>query len=50
MSKYFPEPKYLRWSVKVEFDLSNYTKKNNTDLKIATGVDASSFAKKNWSS
>ena len=31
-------------SVKVELDLSNYATK--TDLKIATGVDTSSFAKK----
>ena len=45
MSKYFPEPKYLGGRVKVELDLSNYATK--ADLKNATGVDTSSFAKKN---
>ena len=44
MSQYFPEPKSLGGKVKVELDLSNYATK--TDLKNATGVDASSFAKK----
>ena len=46
MSKYFPEPKSLGGRVKVEFDLSNYGTK--TDLKNATGVDTSKFAKKGW--
>ena len=44
MSEYFPEPKYLGGRVKVELDLSNYARK--ADLKTATGVDASKFAKK----
>ena len=44
MSKYFPEPKSLGGRVKVELDLSNYATK--TDLKNATGVDMSKFAKK----
>ena len=44
MSEYFPEPKSLGGKVKVELDLSNYATK--TDLKNATGVDRSSFAKK----
>ena len=44
MSKYFPEPKSLGGRVKVEFDLFNYGTK--TDLKNATGVDTSKFAKK----
>ena len=44
MSEYFPEPKSLGGSVKVELDLSNYATK--ADLKNATGVDTSSFAKK----
>ena len=43
MSECFPEPKSLR-KVKVELDLPNYSTK--TDLKIATGLDTSSFAKK----
>ena len=43
MSQYFPEPKFLE-KVKVKLDLSNYATK--TDLKNATGVDASSFDKK----
>ena len=43
MSKYFPEPKSLE-KVKFELDLSNYATK--TDLKNATGIDTSSFAKK----
>ena len=43
MSEYFPEPESLG-KVKVELDLSDYTTK--TDLKIATGIDTSSFAKK----
>ena len=32
MSKYFPKPNYLRATVKVELDLSNYATK--TDLKM----------------
>ena len=44
MNEYFPEPKALGGKVKVELDLSNYATK--TDLKNATGVDTSSFAKK----
>ena len=46
MSEYFPEPKSLRGRVKVELDLdlSNYATK--VDLKNATGVDTSKFAKK----
>ena len=44
MSDYFPKPKSLGANVKVELDLSNYATK--TDLQNATGVDASSFAKK----
>ena len=44
MSEYFPEPKSLGGKVKVELDLSNYAIK--TDLKNATGIDTSSFAKK----
>ena len=46
MSEYFPKPKYLGEGVKLELDLPNYAMK--TDLKKATGVDKSSFAKKNW--
>ena len=44
MSKYFPVTKQLQRRQKIELDFSNYTKK--TDLKNATGVDASNFAKK----
>ena len=44
MSEYFPKPKYLGANAKVELDLPNYATK--TDLKNATGVDTSSFAKK----
>ena len=44
MSEYFPEQKSAGGKVKVELDLSNYVTK--TDLKDATGVDTSSFAKK----
>ena len=44
MSEYFPEQKTLKGRVKVELDLSNYTTK--ADLKTATGVDTSKFAKK----
>ena len=44
MSEYFPELKSLGGKVKVELDLSNYGTK--TDLKNATWIDKSSFAKK----
>ena len=44
MSEYFPEPKSLGGRVKVEIDLSNHVTKS--DLKTATGVDISKFAKK----
>ena len=44
MSEYFPEPKSLGGRVKVELDLSDYATK--ADLKNATGVDKSKFAKK----
>ena len=44
MSDYFPEPKSSGGRVKVELDWSNYATK--TDLKNATGVDNSSFAKR----
>ena len=48
MSEYFPEPKSLG-KVKVKLDLSNCATK--TDLKNATGIDTSSFAKKlDWPS
>ena len=43
MSEYFPEPKSLRGKVKVELNLSHYATK--TDLKNATGINTSSFAK-----
>ena len=45
MSKYFPKPKSLGANVKVELGLSNYGTKE--DLKNATGVYTSDFAKKN---
>ena len=44
MKGYFSEPKSLGDRVKVELDLSNYATK--ADLKNATGVDTSKFAKK----
>ena len=44
MSEYFPEPKSSGRRVKVELDLSNYAAKG--DLKSATGIDTSDFAKK----
>ena len=44
MSEYFPGSKSLGGRVKVELDLSNYVTK--ADLKNATGVDISKFAKK----
>ena len=43
MTEYFPKPKSLGTNVKVELDLSNYATK--PDLRIATGVDTSDFAK-----
>ena len=46
MSKYFPEQKSSGVRVKVDLDLSNYAAK--ADLKNATGVDTSKFAKKSW--
>ena len=52
MSEYVPKPQSLGANVKVEFDISNYTIK--VDLKNATGVDTSDFAKMtglaNWKS
>ena len=45
MIQYFPEPKSLG-KVKGELDLSDYATK--IDLKNPTGVDTSSFPKKNW--
>ena len=45
MSEYFPIPNTLGANAKVELNLSNYVTK--ADLKNATGVDTSSFAKKN---
>ena len=44
MSEHFPEPKSFGGKVKIELDLSNYATK--ADLKNATGVDTSKFAKK----
>ena len=44
MSEFFPKPKSFGGRVKVELDLSNYTKK--ADLKNARGVNTSKFAKK----
>ena len=43
MSEYLPEPKSLGRRVKVELVLSNYATK--ADLKNATGIDTSKFAK-----
>ena len=45
MSLYFPKPKSLGGNVKLELDLSNHATKAN--LKNATSVDTSDFAKKN---
>ena len=45
MIKDFPEPKSLTGRVRVELDFPNYSRK--VDLKNATGVDTSPFAKKN---
>ena len=44
MSEYFPKPKSLGTNVKVKLDLSSYSRK--ADLKNATVVDTSDFAKK----
>ena len=44
MSEYFPEPKYSEGRVKVALDLYDYATKS--DLKNATGVDTSKFAKR----
>ena len=44
MSEYFPGPESSGRRVKFELDLSNYVTK--TDLKEATGVDKSKFARK----
>ena len=44
MKECFPKPNSLGANVKVELDLSNYVTKAN--LKKATGVGTSSFAKK----
>ena len=44
MSEYFPEPKSLGGSVKVELDLSTYAIK--ADWKTATCTHKSKFAKK----
>ena len=45
MSEYFLEPKSSTENINVKLDLSRYATK--ADLKNATGVDASTFAKKN---
>ena len=44
MSEYFQKQKYSQAYVNIELDLSNYATK--ADLKIATGVNSSDFAKK----
>ena len=44
MSEYFLQPNPLGGKVKFELDLSNYATK--TDLKNATGVGTSKFAKR----
>ena len=44
MSEYFPELKSSWGRVRFKLDLSNYAAKS--DLKYATGVDRSKFAKK----
>ena len=47
MREYFPKTKSLEANVKIELGLSNYAKKKKkADLKNATDVDASGFAKK----
>ena len=45
LSEYFPKSNSLGGRVKVQLDLSNYV--TETDLQNATGLDTSSFAKKN---
>ena len=45
MSDYFPKPKSLGANIKVEFDLPNNA--TRADLKNATSVGTSDFAKKN---
>ena len=44
MSEYFSDSKLLGANVKVKLDLHNYATK--ADLKNATSVDTSNFAKK----
>ena len=44
MNENFPKPIFLGAEVKVELDLSNYATK--ADLRNATGVHTSDFAKK----
>ena len=44
MTKYFQESKSSGRTVEIELDLSNYATK--ADLKNATGIDISKFAKK----
>ena len=44
MRQYFPKPNSLGANVKVDLDFSNFATK--TDIKNATGVDTSYFAKK----
>ena len=44
MSEYFPKLKSLGENVKIELDLSNYA--TIVDLKTATGIERSDFAKK----
>ena len=44
MSEYFPQPKCLGRRIKLDLVLSNYARK--ADLKNATSVDTSKFAKK----
>ena len=46
MSEYFRTPKYLGGNVKTELGSSNYATK--LDLKNATSIDVSDFAKKSW--
>ena len=44
MSEYFPEWKFFRGGLKFPLDLSNYG--TEADLKNATGLDTSKFARK----
>ena len=46
MNKYFPEPKSSRRRVKVKVELDSPNYATEADLKNATGVDTSKFAKK----